>query len=78
MGTQKQSKTRFTWKQIVIFVIAEFILVFGVLSILQFLNLTGGSYGPFVTGIVAGIVASGAAIAVNLLINRHSLVRNTT
>jgi len=69
MGTQKQSKTTLTWKQIGIFVIAEFIIVFGVLSILQFLSLT--SYGPFVTGIVAGIVASGAAIAVNLLISKH-------
>jgi uncharacterized membrane-anchored protein len=76
MGTQKRSKTTVTWKQIVIFVIAEFIIVFVVLSILQFLGLL--SYGPFVTGIVAAIVAGGAAIAVNLLINRHRLMRNTT
>jgi hypothetical protein len=69
MGAQKQSKTKLKWKQIGIFVIAEFIIVYGVLSILQFLSLT--SYGPFFTGIVAGIVASGAAIAVNLLINKH-------
>jgi hypothetical protein len=69
MSTQKRSKTTLTLRQIGIFVIAEFIIVFGVLSILQSVSLT--SYGPFVTGIVAGIVAGGAAIAVNLLINKH-------
>jgi len=69
MGTQKQSKTKLSWKQIVIFVVVEFIVVFGVLSILQpilqFLSLT--SYEPFVAG-AAGV---GGAIAANLLVNRH-------
>jgi nitrogen fixation protein FixH len=62
---RKQSRATLSWRQILILIVVEFAVVFGVLVIFQFLSLT--SYSPFVAGAVAG----GASIAVNLLINRH-------
>jgi hypothetical protein len=72
MAEQKQVKTTLSLRQIFILVIVEFVAVFGVLDIFQFLNLM--SYAPFVAGAVAG----GASIAVNLLVNRRRLTSKTS
>jgi hypothetical protein len=72
MGAQKRFKTTYSWREIVIFVIVEFVVVYGVLVIFQFVSLT--SYAPFVAGVAAG----GASIAVNILINRRRLAGKTS
>ena len=59
----KLSKSTLAWRLMLIFVVI-FLVVFGVLTILQFLNLA--SYAPFVAGALAG----GSAIALNILVNR--------
>ena len=61
----KLSKSTLAWRLILVFVVV-LLVVFGVLTILQFLNLA--SYGPFVAGALAG----GSALALNILVNRWS------
>jgi hypothetical protein len=65
MSMEKPSMTTLSWRAVTIFVVVEFIVVFAVLIILQFLSLT--YYAP----LVAGAVAGGACVAVNLAINRR-------
>jgi hypothetical protein len=68
LSGERLSKATLSWRQVTIFVVVEFIVVFAVLIILQFLSLT--SYAP----LVAGAVAGGACIAVNLALNRRRRV----
>jgi hypothetical protein len=65
MSSQKLSKTTLAWRLVLTFIMVEFVVVFGVLIILQFLSLT--VYAPFVAGAVAGA----ASVALNLALNRH-------
>jgi lipopolysaccharide export LptBFGC system permease protein LptF len=64
MSTHKLSKTTLAWRLVLMFIVI-FVVVFGVLIILQSLGL--GSYAPFVAGAVAGA----ASVAVNLALNRR-------
>jgi nitrogen fixation protein FixH len=66
MNPQRSSKTTLSWKLVLIFIVVEFVVVFGVLVILQFLSLT--SYAP----IVAGAVAGASPAVVNLTLNRRA------
>jgi nitrogen fixation protein FixH len=65
MSPQRSSKTTLSWKQVLIFIVVEFVVVFGVLVTLQFLSLT--SYALVVAGAVAG-----ASVVVNLILNRRA------
>jgi uncharacterized membrane protein len=64
MNTQKLSKTTLAWRLALTFAII-FVVVFGVLTILQLLGLA--SYGPFVAGAVAGA----ASVIMNTELNRR-------
>jgi hypothetical protein len=65
MTGQKLSKKTLTWRLVLIFVIVEFFVVFGVLIILQLLSLT--SYAPVAAGAVAGV----SPAIVTLALSRH-------
>lgn len=65
------SKSKPSWKMLILLFIVEFIAVFAVLTLLSFLELA--SCGPFVAGFVAGIVL----VVLSLLFRRrgeHPLV----
>jgi nitrogen fixation protein FixH len=65
MTEQKSSKKTLTWRLVLMLIVVEFVVVLGVLTILQFLSLT--SNAP----VVAGAVAVASFAVMNLALNRR-------